>query len=242
MNVHICGTDSVSACSTVWQAFFRLHLKTSAKFLANLEAELLRAGVHRGRLAHTRRSCNENGVAQQLPSITLRLSLALEVSTVPHICTPAKLEVFQPKERHMGIFMKTIIVKLKCCLFRLPKVKKNIPLPSSRFFSSCVLLSSQTALCFHLFNQLNKNKDKTDIIEKDKVCCCFFTEFKAKLLVEVYGRVTFAVFSQRQRCWWLHLNAEGCICQSRDCPPKWHLENKSTKLGFLQFYRLNITR
>lgn len=117
MNAHGCGT--------VLQAFFRLHLKTSAMFSVNLEAELLGAGVHRGRLAHTRRSCNQNGVAQRLPSITLCLSLALEVSTVPHICTPGKLEIFHPKEWNMGIFMKTIIVKLKCCLFRLPKVKKK---------------------------------------------------------------------------------------------------------------------
>lgn len=146
----------------------------------NLEAELLRAGVHRGRLAHTRRSCNQNGVAQRLPSITLCLSLALEVSTVPHICTPGKLEVFQPKERRMGIFMKTIIVKLKFSLFRLPKVKQNIPLPSSRFFSSCVLLSSRTALCFHLFNQLNKKKDKTDIEEKDKVVVLFFVFYRVQ--------------------------------------------------------------
>lgn len=139
MNAHSCGTDSVSAYSTVLQAFFRLHLKTSAKFVVNLEAELLRAGVHRGRLAHTRRSCNQNGVAQRLPSITPCLSLALEVSTVPHICTPGKLEVFQPKERHMVIFMKTIIVKLKCCLFILPKVKKK---HTTAIFSFLFLLCS----------------------------------------------------------------------------------------------------
>lgn len=78
-----------------------LDSKILVQFDSNLEAKLLRAGIHRGRLAHTRRSCNQHGVTQRLPSVVLCPGLALEVSTVPRVCTRGQLLLVQPKVRHM---------------------------------------------------------------------------------------------------------------------------------------------
>lgn len=71
----------------------------------------------------------------------------------------------------------------------------------------------------------------------------FFTEFKSKLRMKIKGNVTFAVFSQRQHCRWLHLNSEGCICQSIEESPKWHLKNrrinKKIQLGIGAIFHYN---
>lgn len=53
----------------------------------HLEAELLGAGVHSSRLAHTWGSWQQHGFTQRLRSSFLQPSLTLEVSTVPRICS-----------------------------------------------------------------------------------------------------------------------------------------------------------
>lgn len=76
-----------------------------AVHLKDLKAKLLSAGVHRGGLAHTCRSRDQGGAARRRLSgvDVLRPGLALEVSTVPRVCTRGPSLLFHtPKKRGGG--------------------------------------------------------------------------------------------------------------------------------------------
>lgn len=156
---------SFSLFSTFSDTESRLSWKNKAKFLnaslyfkpvsrgvVNLEAELLSTGVHRGGLSHSRRPSDEHGVAEWSPSRALSLSLAPEISTVPHICMPVTAKQFIFSD----FFWNQSINEYSC---KTCKKKMVAPLLSSWSFPSGALVPSEKALCFHFFNQLH-NKMK----------------------------------------------------------------------------------
>lgn len=144
-------------------------------------------------------------------------------------CTVAGLHRPQPQSRpenlHSPTHLTAVIAKeivfrdlfifwsINNCLFKTWKKGHT-----AAIFSFLFLRCSRLVTDSFLFPFLQPAARQNDFF--------YFTEFKSKLRMKIKGNVTFAVFSQRQHCRWLHLNSEGCICQSIEESPKCHLKNR----------------
>lgn len=140
--------------TSLWQHRFK---NTGPFCKSHLEAQLLSTGIHRSSLAHTWRSCNQQGVTQWVLSAIVWSSFTLEVSTIPWLCSKGYLLLFQKSQAWNK--------KRITCLTEQSFTVKNqfIPLRfSCCFFSSICLSLSRAALSFHFLNQLNSKK-KTSI-------------------------------------------------------------------------------
>ncbi len=103
-------------------------------------------------------------------------------------------------------------------------------------YCCCFLLVSSPPLSSSRHSRLLVSISSTNWIpEKNQSKRFCSHRLKVQHISKKKTTLTIAVSSQRQSCRWLHLNAEDCICLSREHPQNWNLDKRKEKNNnFLQ--------